>query len=45
MKTEIGKLEENLKSLQNTGQLIGEVLKQIDEEKCKLIYSLPISHC
>jgi len=28
--------EENIKALQSVGQIIGEVLKQLDEERCKL---------
>ena len=35
MKVEADKLEDNLKAIQNSGQLIGEILKKIDEEKCK----------
>jgi 26S proteasome regulatory subunit T4 len=27
--------EENIKALQSVGQIIGEVLKQLDEERCK----------
>ena len=27
--------EENIKALQSVGQIIGEVLKQLDDEKCK----------
>lgn len=26
--------EENIKALQSVGQIIGEVLKQLDEERC-----------
>lgn len=49
--------EENIKALQSVGQIIGEVLKQLDEERCKLnsrpvfppsglrSNSLLISHC
>ena len=29
------KTEEDLKALQNTGQIIGEVLKQVDDDRCK----------
>ena len=29
------KSEDDLKSLQSVGQMIGEVLKQLDEERCK----------
>lgn len=32
--------EENIKALQSVGQIIGEVLKQLDEERCMFI---PIS--
>lgn len=28
--------EENIKALQSVGQIIGEVLKQLDEERCAL---------
>jgi 26S proteasome regulatory subunit T4 len=33
------KTEEDLKALQNTGQIIGEVLKQVDEDRCKCYFS------
>lgn len=29
--------EENIKALQSVGQIIGEVLKQLDEERCMSI--------
>jgi 26S proteasome regulatory subunit T4 len=29
------KTEDDLKAIQNVGQIIGEVLKQIDEDKCE----------
>ncbi len=29
------KSEENIKALQSVGQIIGEVLKQLDEERCQ----------
>ena len=32
--------EENIKALQSVGQIIGEVLKQLDEERCKSCYAL-----
>ena len=35
MRKEADKLEDNLKDIQNTGQLIGEILKHLDAEKCK----------
>ena len=31
--------EDNIKALQSVGQIIGEVLKQLDEERCKLTIS------
>lgn len=37
MRKEADKLEENLKSIQNSGQLIGEILKKLEHEKCKTI--------
>lgn len=29
--------EENIKALQSVGQIIGEVLKQLDEERCTIL--------
>jgi len=29
--------EENIKALQSVGQIIGEVLKQLDDERCKFM--------
>ena len=29
--------EDNIKALQSVGQIIGEVLKQLDEERCEFI--------
>jgi len=34
--TEFDTTEENIKALQSVGQIIGEVLKQLDEERCEL---------
>jgi flagellar biosynthesis chaperone FliJ len=34
MKKESDKLENQLRDIQNTGQNIGEILKQLDSEKC-----------
>ena len=31
--------EENIKALQSVGQIIGEVLKQLDEERCLSMHS------
>jgi 26S proteasome regulatory subunit T4 len=30
------KTEDDMKALQSVGQIIGEVLKQLDEERCEL---------
>lgn len=32
--------EDNLKALQSVGQIIGEVLKQLDDERCAFLQSL-----
>lgn len=40
MRKEADKLEDHLKNIQNTGQLIGEILKQLDDEKCKFFLIL-----
>lgn len=39
--------EENIKALQSVGQIIGEVLKQLDEERCMSIHPLisPFPSC
>lgn len=34
------KSENDLKALQSVGQIVGEVLKQLTEEKCKYIHSI-----
>lgn len=34
--------EDNIKALQSVGQIIGEVLKQLDEERCKNLYLDPL---
>jgi len=34
LKKDFDTTEENIKALQSVGQIIGEVLKQLDEEKC-----------
>lgn len=36
LQKEFDQTEENIKALQSVGQIIGEVLKQLDEERCKL---------
>ena len=37
---EFGKTEDDLKSLQSVGQIIGEVLRPLDKERCKQIVFL-----
>lgn len=34
---EYDKSEDDIKALQSVGQVIGEVLKQLDDERCKYI--------
>lgn len=34
LKKDYDKSEDDLKALQSVGQIIGEVLRQLDEEKC-----------
>jgi 26S proteasome regulatory subunit T4 len=34
LQKEFDKTEENIKALQSVGQIIGEVLKQLDDERC-----------
>lgn len=38
LKKTFEKTEDDLKSLQSVGQIIGEILKQLDEERCKFLY-------
>ena len=35
LKKQYDKTEDDLKALQSVGQIIGEVLKQLDEERCE----------
>lgn len=37
-KKEFAKTEDDLKSLQSVGQIIGEVLRPLDNERCKAIF-------
>ncbi len=37
--------EDNIKALQSVGQIIGEVLKQLDEERCESCYGLFPPRC
>lgn len=40
LQKEYDRTEEAIKALQSVGQIIGEVLKQLDDERCR---SLPVS--
>lgn len=40
LKEEFDTTEDNIKALQSVGQIIGEVLKQLDEERCEFGDSL-----
>ena len=40
LQTDFDTTEDNIKALQSVGQIIGEVLKQLDEERCMLAYDL-----
>lgn len=35
LQKEFDRTEDNIKALQSVGQIIGEVLKQLDEERCE----------
>ena len=37
LQTDFDTTEDNIKALQSVGQIIGEVLKQLDEERCMLV--------
>jgi 26S proteasome regulatory subunit T4 len=38
-KKEFNKTEDDLKSLQSVGQIIGEVLRPLDNERCMFLFS------
>lgn len=38
LEREFNRTEDNIKALQSVGQIIGEVLKQLDEERCKHLH-------
>jgi len=40
---EYDKTEDNIKALQSVGQIIGEVLKQLDDERCTFLLVLIMS--
>lgn len=41
LQKDFDRTEENIKALQSVGQIIGEVLKQLDEERCKHLTTRP----
>lgn len=41
LQTDFDTTEDNIKALQSVGQIIGEVLKQLDEERCMLFSPWP----
>ena len=41
-KKEYDKTEDDLKALQSVGQIIGEVLRQLDEERCKIFHAIDL---
>ena len=48
LQKEFDRTEDNIKALQSVGQIIGEVLKQLDDERCRpcklLLQRCPIVH-
>ena len=42
IKKEYDKTEDDLKALQSVGQIIGEVLRQLDEERCESLHQAPL---
>jgi 26S proteasome regulatory subunit T4 len=38
LQKEYDRTEENIKALQSVGQIIGEVLKQLDDERCECLH-------
>ena len=44
LQREFDQTEENIKALQSVGQIIGEVLKQLDDERCMFQVALPPEH-
>jgi 26S proteasome regulatory subunit T4 len=43
--SEYEKTEDDMKALQSVGQIIGEVLKQLDDERCKCYERLWVVLC
>lgn len=44
LEREFNVTEENIKALQSVGQIIGEVLKQLDEERCTFCVRPSLEH-
>ena len=45
LQKEFDRTEDNIKALQSVGQIIGEVLKQLDDERCELPFRCPLLPC
>lgn len=45
LEKEFDKTEENMKALQSVGQIIGEVLKQLDDERCESAAKTDLVRC
>jgi 26S proteasome regulatory subunit T4 len=43
LQSDFDQTEEDMKALQSVGQIIGEILKQLDDERCKLKCSLTLA--
>lgn len=43
LQKEFDHTEDNIKALQSVGQIIGEVLKQLDEDRCMFATTLPLT--
>lgn len=39
LQSDFDKTEEDMKALQSVGQIIGEILKQLDDERCEMALS------
>ena len=43
LQTDFDTTEDNIKALQSVGQIIGEVLKQLDEERCRSFWLMDLN--
>ena len=41
LEKEYAKTEDDIKAVQSVGQVIGEVMKQLDDERCKFLAPAP----